>query len=231
MTARLTWLLLGVSASLLTACGTIATPEWSEDVENTRVALAATDDYLTEIAPTATPTTTPSPTPTVTPSPTALPPTATPLPPTETPVPPTEAPTEVPAEPEAAAGDPLEAALAAGDPEAGMAVFNAQWALPDNQPQWACSSCHSVDPSQTMLIGPGLWNVVQRDYIDETESQNAVEYIRNSILHPQDFIAPLPADSPMNAWSLLMPHGWEEALSEQELNDVVAYLVTLRDAS
>jgi hypothetical protein len=205
-------LLAAVSAS---ACGTVATPVWAAEAQATRVAQIATSDHLTAIAPTFTPTPTPTltltltPTPTETPAPTATP---TPLPPTATPLPPTPEP----------ASDPIAVALAAGSPANGQAVFQAQHALPDGS-AWACQSCHSVDPSGLRLIGPGLWNIANRSYLNEV-GQTAPEYIRNSILHPQDYIA--PADGP--AWALNMPGGWDVVLSEQELNDLVAYLLTLR---
>lgn len=211
---------------LSAACGTRATPEWAEDAQATSLALAVTDEYLTEIAPTPVP-----PTPTlIPPTSTLLPPSATPLPPTLTPIP-TEAPTEAPTTEatvevfEAAGGeDAVAEAIAAGDIEAGQAVFNTQHTLPDGS-SWACSSCHSVDPSGVRLIGPGLWNVANRDYTEE-EYPNNVEYVVNSILHPQEFIAPPGEGQP--DWALQMPDGWGEVLSEEELTDLVAYILSLQ---
>lgn len=213
--AALAW--MGASA-----CGTVATPEWAAEAQATRVAQVATDEQLTAIAPTATPTNTLTPTPP--PTATPLPPTATPLPTeTPTPLPPTAAPLPPTADP--AAADPIAAALAAGDPANGQALFVAQHTLPDNT-AWACASCHSVDASGVRLIGPGLWNVTNRPYLPET-SLSAPEYVRNSILHPQDYVAP-PLDPSGAAWALNMPLGWDVVFSEQQLNDLVAYLMTLR---
>jgi hypothetical protein len=59
------------------------------------------------------------------------------------------------------------------------------------------------------------------------EGVNAVDYIHNSIVNPQDFIAPVPEGAPVAQWSLAMPHGSGEVLTEQELNDVIAYLLSL----
>jgi mono/diheme cytochrome c family protein len=204
-----------LAAVVASACGTVATPEWAAEAQATRVAQVATSDYLTSIAPTFTPTPTPTltPTPTFTPTETPVPTeTPTPLPPTETPIPPTPEPDT----------DPVAVALAAGNPANGQAVFQAQHSLPDGS-AWACQACHSVDPSGLRLIGPGLWNVANRDYLDEV-GETAPEYIRNSILHPQDYIAP----SGDTAWALNMPAGWDVVLSEQEVNDLVAYLLTLQ---
>lgn len=226
---RLLLLAALLSAALISACGTVATPEWAAEAQQTRVALAATADQLTAIAPTATPTATPTETPTATPTVTPIPPTDTPAPtPTPTEVP-TEVPTEPPAEPEVAApeaaDDPLAAALAAGDPAAGQAVFVTMHPLPDGS-QWSCAACHSVTPDELRLIGPGLWNLVHR--ADERDpNTDALTYIEHSILYPQEVIAPPRAGEP--DWALLMPDGWDEVLTEQEFTDLVAYLITLAD--
>ncbi len=213
------------------ACGTVATPEWAAEAEGTRAALVSTSEQLTALAPTATPIP-----PTVTPIPptaTDVPPTATEILPTTTAIP-TEAPTvEVTAE--ATAEAPVEVAelsndeavavaIAAGDLAAGQALFQAQHDLPGGVP-WACSSCHSVDASGVRMIGPGLWNVAYRDYTPD-EYANNVEYVINSILHPLDFIAPPGEDQP--DWALMMPEGWDEVFSEEELVDLVAYVLSLQ---
>ena len=130
---------------------------------------------------------------------------------------------------ETAAGtdDPIAAALAAGDPTAGQAVFQAQHSLPDGS-AWACMSCHSVGPEQTVLIGPPLYNVVERA-ATRVEGENAVDYIHTSIVEPQAFIAPIPEGAPITQWALNMPAGFGEALSEQDLNNVIAYILSLHD--
>jgi mono/diheme cytochrome c family protein len=204
-----------VMAAFVSACGTIATPEWAAEVQETQAALVATADHLTEIAPTATPlppTNTPTPVPA---TPTQLPPTATP-----TPAPPTTAPT-VAAPPTAL--PPAEGA--SGDAENGMVVFQTSHTLPDGS-AWACASCHSVTADQLRLIGPGLWNVSVRA-LDYGVSDSAEDYIHSSIINPQEFIAPVGEGEP--AWALNMPEGWGDVLSEQELNDVIAYVMTLHD--
>jgi mono/diheme cytochrome c family protein len=127
----------------------------------------------------------------------------------------------------ASAGDPIAAALAAGDPTAGQGVFQTQHSLPDGS-AWACMSCHSVGADQTVLIGPPLYNIVERA-ATRVEGQNAVDYIHNSIINPEALIAPVPEGSPVQQWALQMPHGFGDVLSEQDLNNVIAYLLTLHD--
>lgn len=215
-------MLTGMAAVALTtaACGTVATPEWAAEAQATRVALAATSEHLTAIAPTATP----------------LPPTATPtpVPPTATPIPPTATPTPVPptATPEPSpTPEPVAVAMPVGDPVAGQRVFQTQYVLPDGQ-QWACMSCHSVTPDELRLIGPGLWNVANRvasypaDAYEPAAAPAEWAYLHTSIVNPAYFIAPVAAGQP--GWPLVMPMGFGQVMSEQEINDVIAYLLTLR---
>lgn len=209
------FLLLALSAAgIASACGTVATPEWAGDAQATRAALLATDEHLTAIAPTATPTTPPTATPVPpTATPTEVPPTATPEPPTATTVPPTAVPpTEAPA-----AGGEVE-----GDAANGQVVFTTQHST--DKGTWSCAMCHSVTPDEARLIGPGLWNVSLHAET-RVEGMSAFDYIHESIVHPDAFI--VPGDPPFPQG--LMPSNWEEVLTPEELNDVIAYLYTLHD--
>lgn len=197
------------------ACGTVATPEWAAEAQGTQVAIAATSEHLTAIAPTLTPTSTTVP---ATATSTSLP-TAT-IAPTET-VPPTEAPTEAPTAAPATEA-PVEAA--SGDATNGQVVFTTPHSLPDGS-SWACASCHSVTSDEMVLIGPGLYNVSVREATYGLD-MDANEYIHHSIIEPQDFIAPHPTGG---AWPLPMPHGFGEVLTPEEIDDLVAYLLTLHD--
>lgn len=200
-----------VLACLLAACGTVATPEWAAEVQETQVALASTAAYETSIAPTATPT---------------EPPTATPIPPTATAIPPTEAPTNTPEPPtltftptsiptQAPASNTVSGNAANGD-----TLFHELRA----EVGFACSTCHNP-AAQQRLIGPGLQGIGERA-ATRVEGQNAVEYLRNSILHPNDFIAPAEDGGPDYPASL-MPQNYAQLWSEQQLNDIIAYLLTL----
>lgn len=219
---------LALVTLLAAACGTVATPEWAAEAQETRAALVSTADFMTASAPTATPTPEPTATPvppTETPLPTATPTvapaTATPES-TATPLPPTE---EATAEVAASGGSSEEAvaaALEAGDPEAGQVVFNAPHETAVGV--WMCGQCHSVTPDELRLIGPGLWNVAERAET-RVEGQNAVEYLHNSILHPNDYIVQGEPAYPEG----LMPQNYADVLTEQEVNDLVAYLLTLHN--
>ncbi len=219
-------LLALIAAAGAAACGTVATPEWAAEAQATRVAQAATSDHLTAIAPTATlipPTATPVPA-TATP----VPPTATPIPPSATPIPPTAVPPTAAATQEVldvsglSDADAIAKALAAGNADNGKVIFTTTHNTATGT--YACATCHSVDANQTRIIGPGLWDVasVAGTYV---AGENAVQYIQQSILDPNAFIAPGNPPFPPN----LMPQDWGKILSPQDLNDVIAYLLTLHN--
>jgi mono/diheme cytochrome c family protein len=181
------------------ACGAVATPVWSEQAQETQVALAATANHLTAIAPTAT--NTPIPAATATPFPTA-----TPLPVTPTPVP-TEPPTVTPPPPTAVP-------VVAGNAENGKVLFETFYA----EVSFACATCHHVD-SDDRLIGPGLLNVAAR--VEGYGTGETVEaYVLHSIIAPNDFVVP---DYPSN----LMPQVYADLFTEEEINDLVAYVLSL----
>jgi mono/diheme cytochrome c family protein len=220
MRARLIRLLLPAAALAAlagaAACGSVATPEWAAEAQGTQVALAATSEHLTAVAPTHTPTHTPvPPTATNTGVPTATTAATSTVPPAEAP---TLAPTAVPA-----TTAPSDAASAGGDAANGQVIFTTSHTLPDGV-QWMCASCHSITPDELVLIGPGLYNVSVRS---QTYGLGLTpeEYVHNSIVNPQDFIAPHPAGG---QWPLQMPQ-WGQILTDQEVSDLVAYVMTLHD--
>ncbi len=237
---RLISFVLALAAALfISACGTVATPEWAADAQATNVAAAETFAYETSIAPTATFTNTPVP-PTATATPPPLPtntpsPTQTTLPATETPVP-VEPTTEVTAEAtEAVSGDSASAvspefaaAAAAADPALGATAFQLMRPMPDGA-VWSCNLCHSVTPDEMILIGPGLWNVAQRG-AEIPGYSSALDYIYTSITHPNDFIQ-VRRDNGMEFTPNLMPQHYAnpEVLPPEEFEAIVAYLYTLQD--
>jgi mono/diheme cytochrome c family protein len=201
MARKFIFVALSIFAVLLGACGTVATPVWSELAKGTEAALAATSEHQTAIAPTATapvlpPTATPTPVP---PTATPIPPTATPLPPTATPVPPTNT--------------PAPAALS-GDPANGKVIFNTMFA----QTNFACATCHYAD-KEDRLIGPGLKGISQRA-AQRVPGETNAQYIHQSIVNPSAYVVPDYPDG-------LMPQIWGQVLTEQQIADLVAYLMTL----
>jgi mono/diheme cytochrome c family protein len=198
------------------ACGSVATPEWSVEAQGTRVALAATSDYLTANAPTFTPTFTPiPPTATRTPLPTAT------LIPTNT-LSPTPGPTTAAT---IAPTDALPAQNVTGDAVRGQEIFTTPHLMPDGA-TWMCATCHSITSDQQRLIGPGLWDVSVRALTYPGVTDPA-QYIHNSIVNSAAFLAPVRDGEP--PWPLQMPTSWAQVLTEQDINDLVAYVMTLHE--
>jgi mono/diheme cytochrome c family protein len=210
---RYAWIVLPLIALLLAACGTVAMPEWSAAAQETRIALAATSEHLTEIAPTATPTATETPIPTAT-----FTATATPLP-TNTP---TEAPTVEAAVPTAlptaalagGGGDPL-VYVGPGDPARGQALFNEV----RGEVNFACATCHYFN-QEAQLIGPGLLNVGQWA-LENIQGQTPQEYIHTSIIMPSTYVVEGYPDG-------LMPQVYAQIFTEQQIEDLVAYVMSLK---
>lgn len=201
------FILLGLGISLfVSACGTIATPVWVPPTQ-TAAAIALANQTATR---TPTPTQIATATPTHTPTLTMIPPSSTPIPATDTETP---TPTVVTATPtELPSAEEILVRLA--NPANGETLFNTF------QPaaSFACSTCHRAD-SEDRLIGPGLLNIGIRAET-RVEGQSAIEYIRISITEPDAVIVP---DYPGG----LMPQNWTDIYSEDEINDLIAYLLTL----
>lgn len=205
-------LLLTLVAVFISACGTIATPV--PTIDPNAVALAVTD---APVEPTDLPLSpTPEPSPTLTPTP--LPPTPTDVP-TEVPTvtllptePPTEVATEAPAD--TSGGSDIAALVDAADATNGEALFN----LFQPTAGFACATCHLVI-SEDRLIGPGLRNIGQ-NAATRVEGQEALDYIYISIVEPSAYVVDTYPDA-------LMPSMWSEIYSEEEIADLIAYLLTL----
>lgn len=108
-----------------------------------------------------------------------------------------------------------------GDAANGEALFNTAFQTASGQ--WMCANCHST--GENRLIGPGLAGISQWGGT-MVEGEDAYQYIVHSITRPNDFIAPPDAGGPFPAD--LMPQNYAEILSEQQINDLAAYLLTLQ---
>jgi cytochrome c2 len=192
---------------LLGACGTVATPVWSEQAQGTQSALVATASHLTEIAPTATATLVPTELPTNAPTATTVLATATEVP-TEIPTATVEAPTAT-AQQAASSGEPN------GDPVKGKEYFNTV----RTEVNFACATCHHFD-TEAQLIGPGLLNVSVRA-ASRVPGMSAYDYIHTSIVNPSAFVVPGFPDG-------LMPKVYKDIWTEEQINDIIAYLYTLK---
>lgn len=206
---------LMICALLVAACGTAATPVPNSQTLEAEAAAAEADENGEAVAVV----------PTDTPAPTDTPePTDTPVPPTETPTDepePVEEPVEEEEEPEAPAETDQITLLVSrfGDPVNGQAIFNRTLSTAGGD--FACSVCHSVEPDAPRGIGPGFWNYNEVAG-ERVEGQTAEVYTYRSIIYPNEYIVD---DYPGN----VMPLNYEEILSDQELYDLSAYVLSIGD--
>jgi mono/diheme cytochrome c family protein len=100
-----------------------------------------------------------------------------------------------------------------GDPAEGERLFRAF------QPAAgiACSTCHRTD-TDDRLIGPGLLNVGIRAQ-SRQEGQSAADYVHESIVDPGAYV--------VAGYTDLMPKNWGQVFTEGQLNDIIAYLLSL----
>ncbi|MBZ0303370.1 MAG: cytochrome c [Anaerolineae bacterium] len=114
----------------------------------------------------------------------------------------------------AAATDEATAVVVSGDPARGEALFHTFEA----EANFACSTCHRTD-SEEQLIGPGLKGIGQRA-ATRVPGETAIEYIHTSIVDPSAFVVPNYPDN-------LMPKVFGDIFTEDQINDLIAYLMTL----
>lgn len=107
-----------------------------------------------------------------------------------------------------------DTSAAAGSVEAGEKLFK-QATIGD---QAGCSTCHSLEPG-VILVGPSLAGLASQAG-SRVPGMSAQEYIRQSILEPNAYIVEGFAKN-------VMPSTWGNELSEEQINDLIAYLMTL----
>ena len=102
-----------------------------------------------------------------------------------------------------------------GDPAAGEVLF-AQ-TLIGTQP--GCMTCHSLEPGVT-IIGPSLAKI-GTEAGARVSGESAEDYLRKSILEPDATV--------VEGFSAgLMSKELSTELTEQQVNDLIAYLLTVR---
>ncbi len=106
-------------------------------------------------------------------------------------------------------------ATPAGDAANGEALFNQL--VFDAAP--GCSACHSVEPDE-VLVGPSLAGVATHAAI-RISGYNAADYLRESIIRPDAYIV-----SGFQAG--YMYPDYSQDLSPEQIDDLLAYLLTLK---
>ena len=101
-----------------------------------------------------------------------------------------------------------------GDPAQGKLLFEGQV-----DGDFPCSNCHSLQPDQT-LVGPSLAGIGTTAGT-RIEGYSAEEYLRESIEQPNAFV--------VNGFKPdIMPESFGVQMTEGQLADLVAFLITLK---
>lgn len=208
-----------IAMLVLSACGTFAEPPPNSATLSAQNADVDSPEVVAEV-PTAT----------------AIPPTATPEPTEEPTELPTEEPTAEPTEEATEAPEEVTGAPALTADEENILFFIQEFSDAGNgerlfttminvgtsggvNADWSCNTCH--DPTTDIRgVGPGFFTVGARAG-ERIEGYPAELYIYNSIIHPNDYIVEEFVGD-------LMPTGYADALSEQDIYDIAAYLMTLQ---
>jgi cytochrome c551/c552 len=106
-------------------------------------------------------------------------------------------------------------AAASGDAAAGESLYSQSLI----GTQAGCMTCHSLEPD-VVMVGPSMANI-GAEAASRVSGQGAEEYLRQSILEPNAYIVEGFGQG-------LMPGGYGDELSEEQLNDLIAYLLTLK---
>jgi nitric oxide reductase subunit C len=85
-----------------------------------------------------------------------------------------------------------------------------------SSPPAICSTCHALKPD-VIVVGPSLAGIASRAGT-RIAGMSAEAYIRDSILHPSDFVVPGFPDA--------MVKNFGEILTGDQINDLIAFLMT-----
>lgn len=108
----------------------------------------------------------------------------------------------------------VSAGVSHGDPDHGSELFHFG---ANNAPP--CSSCHiTTTGGSGFAIGPNLMGIAERAGV-RVPGLSAEDYLRDSILDPEGFLAP--------GFRNMMYPTYQNHYSEQDVADLVAYLMTL----
>jgi cytochrome c2 len=107
-----------------------------------------------------------------------------------------------------------------GNAEAGRALFSAMPTEAIVAGGIACITCHNVEAGSGTLIGPSLSGVATR-VSARVAVLSAAQYLRTSIMAPNSYVA--EGFTPG-----IMPQTFGKALTPAQVEDLVAYLLTLK---
>lgn len=106
-----------------------------------------------------------------------------------------------------------------GDVARGQRLFVGEEKLRNDNLQ-SCASCHSNTVEGESAIGQNLSNIGNR--ADKTvQGQSAIQYLRTSLIDPDAFLSGGFQEG-------IMPRNYAQTLTEQDINDLIAYMLTLK---
>ncbi len=109
-------------------------------------------------------------------------------------------------------------AATVGDPERGREIWDDGAGL--FSAGEGCQECHSLDGSESPFPGSRAptWQGVSGRAGDRVPGLSAEEYLRESIVDPAAYI--------VEGYSDIMPKGFRFLLSEEDIDNLVAFLLT-----
>jgi len=82
----------------------------------------------------------------------------------------------------------------------------------------ACLNCHAIE-ADTYSLGPHMVGVATRVSAEIGDKQTVEDYLRESILHPNDFLVP--------GYRNIMYGLYADHLTEQDVDDLIGYILSL----
>ena len=108
---------------------------------------------------------------------------------------------------------------AAGDPANGKQLFDGAVGMAGARAP-ACATCHAIEPGMDTGSGQSLSNIGNRAGV-AVPGQSAEEYLRTAITNPDAYLAGGYQEG-------IMYRDYAHALTAQQINDLVAYMLTLK---